>query len=56
MLRRTRARGLPMLYALYEAAHDAAIPLRVAADAARDFWGSPLNPVGHADAARKIYA
>jgi len=56
MLRRTRARGLPMLYALYEAAHDAAIPLRVAADAARDFWGSPLNPVGHTDSARKIYA
>jgi poly(3-hydroxybutyrate) depolymerase len=45
-----------MLYSLHEAAYNAAIPLRIAADAARDFWGSPINPVGHTEYARKIYA
>ena len=45
-----------MLYALHEAAYNAAIPLRLAADAARDFWGSPVNPVGHTEYARKLFA
>ena len=33
-----------MLYALHEAAYYASTPMRLAARAARDFWGSPLNP------------
>jgi poly(3-hydroxybutyrate) depolymerase len=45
-----------MLYALHEAAYNAAVPLRLAADAARDFWGSPVNPVGHTEYARKLFA
>jgi poly(3-hydroxybutyrate) depolymerase len=45
-----------MLYALHEAAYNAAVPLRLAADAARDFWGSAANPVGHTEYARKLYA
>jgi poly(3-hydroxybutyrate) depolymerase len=45
-----------MLYALHEAAYNAAIPLRLAADVARDFWGSSLNAAGHTEYARKIYA
>ena len=45
-----------MLYALHEAAYNAAIPLRLAADNARDFWGSPLNPVAHTEVARKLFA
>ena len=35
-----------MLYALHEAAYNSATPIRMAARAARDFWGSPLNPAG----------
>ena len=34
----------PMLYSLHEAAYNSATPIRLAARAARDFWGSPLNP------------
>lgn len=45
-----------MLYALHEAAYNAAVPLRLAADAARDFWSSRANPVGHTEYARKLYA
>jgi poly(3-hydroxybutyrate) depolymerase len=45
-----------MLYALHEAAYAAAVPMRLAADAARDFWGSPVNPVGHTEVARKLFA
>ena len=45
-----------MLYALHEAAYNAAIPLRMAADTARDFWGSPLNPASHTEAGRKLFA
>jgi poly(3-hydroxybutyrate) depolymerase len=45
-----------MLYAFHEAAYNAAIPLRMAADAARDFWGSPLNPASHTEAGRKLFA
>lgn len=45
-----------MLYAFHEAAYNAAIPLRMAADAARDFWGSPLNPASQTEAGRKLFA
>src|ERR1700761_8044300 len=45
-----------MLYALHEAAYNAAAPLRRAAEAARDFWGSPLNPASHTEAGRTIFA
>ena len=45
-----------MLYAFHEAAYNAAVPLRMAADAARDFWGSPLNPASHTEAGRKLFA
>ena len=33
-----------MLYSIHEAAYNTAIPIRLAAQAARDFWASPLNP------------
>jgi poly(3-hydroxybutyrate) depolymerase len=45
-----------MLYALHEAAYNSAIPLRLAADTARDFWGSPLNPASQSDAGRRLFA
>ena len=45
-----------MLYALHEAAYNSAIPLRLAADAARDFWGSPLNPAAQSAAGRRLFA
>jgi poly(3-hydroxybutyrate) depolymerase len=45
-----------MLYAFHEAAYYSAIPLRLAADAARDFWGSPLNPAANTDAGRTLFA
>ena len=45
-----------MLYALHEAAYNAAVPLRLAADAARDFWGSAANPAGRTEIARKLFA
>jgi poly(3-hydroxybutyrate) depolymerase len=45
-----------MLYALHEAAYDAAASLRIAADAARDFWGSPLNPAAATGAGRTLFA
>ena len=45
-----------MLYALHEAAYNAVAPLRAAADAARDFWGSSLNPAGHTAFGRKLFA
>jgi poly(3-hydroxybutyrate) depolymerase len=45
-----------MLYALHEAAYNAAIPMRVAADGVRDFWGSAANPMAHTEMARKLYA
>jgi len=45
-----------MLYALHEAAYNSAIPLRLAADSARDFWGSPLNPASQSDAGRRLFA
>jgi poly(3-hydroxybutyrate) depolymerase len=45
-----------MLYALHEAAYNSAIPLRLTADAARDFWGSPLNPASHTESGRTLFA
>jgi poly(3-hydroxybutyrate) depolymerase len=45
-----------MLYALHEASFYASTPLRLAARAARDFWGSPLNPAADSDLGRRIHA
>lgn len=45
-----------MLYALHEASFYASTPLRLAARAARDFWGSPLNPASETDLGRRIHA
>ncbi len=45
-----------MLYALHEASFYASTPLRLAARAARDFWGSPLNPAAETDLGRRIHA
>ena len=45
-----------MLYALHEAAYNAAAPLRMAADSAREFWGSPLNPASHTESGRTLFA
>uniref|UniRef100_B0T212 Polyhydroxyalkanoate depolymerase, intracellular n=1 Tax=Caulobacter sp. (strain K31) TaxID=366602 RepID=B0T212_CAUSK len=45
-----------MLYALHEASFYASTPLRLTARAARDFWGSPLNPAAESDLGRRIHA
>jgi poly(3-hydroxybutyrate) depolymerase len=45
-----------MLYTLYEAGYAAAQPWRLAALAARDFWGSPLNPMRETELARGVCA
>jgi poly(3-hydroxybutyrate) depolymerase len=45
-----------MLYALHEAAYYAARPLRMAADAAREFWSSPLNPASQTGSGRTLFA
>src|SRR3954462_774259 len=45
-----------MLYALHEAAYYGAQPLRSAARAARDFWGSSLNPASQSKVGRTLYA
>ncbi|MFT4252969.1 MAG: polyhydroxyalkanoate depolymerase [Caulobacter sp.] len=45
-----------MLYALHEASFYASTPLRLAARAARDFWGSPLNPAANTELGRRLYA
>ena len=45
-----------MLYALHEASFYASTPLRLAARAARDFWGSSLNPAAESDLGRRIHA
>jgi poly(3-hydroxybutyrate) depolymerase len=45
-----------MLYALHEASFYASTPLRLAARAARDFWGSPLNPAAESDLGRRMHA
>jgi len=45
-----------MLYSLHEAAYNSATPVRMAARAARDFWGSPLNPASGSKWGRRLYA
>ena len=45
-----------MLYALHEASFYASTPLRLAARAARDFWGSSLNPASNSDLGRRMHA
>jgi poly(3-hydroxybutyrate) depolymerase len=45
-----------MLYALHEAAYHSATPLRLAARAQREFWGSPLNPASTTKWGRTLYA
>lgn len=45
-----------MLYALHEANYYAAAPLRAGALAARDFWGSPLNPASSSHLGRTLFA
>jgi poly(3-hydroxybutyrate) depolymerase len=45
-----------MLYALHEAAYHSATPLRIAAQAAREFWSSPLNPASQTKWGRTLYA
>jgi len=45
-----------MLYSLHEAAYNSATPVRLAAQAARDFWGSPLNPASGSKWGRTLYA
>jgi poly(3-hydroxybutyrate) depolymerase len=45
-----------MLYSLHEAAYNSATPVRLAAQTARDFWGSPLNPAASSKWGRTFYA
>jgi poly(3-hydroxybutyrate) depolymerase len=45
-----------MLYSLHEAAYNSVTPVRYAARAARDFWGSPLNPASGSKWGRTLYA
>ena len=45
-----------MLYALHEAAYYASTPMRQAAQLARAFWGSPLNPAANSHMARTMSA
>src|SRR5665213_3600203 len=45
-----------MLYAMHEAAYRSAAPLRLAAEAARDFWRCPINPAAASRLGRTLYA
>jgi poly(3-hydroxybutyrate) depolymerase len=45
-----------MLYALHETAYHSTTPMRLAARAAREFWGSPLNPASQSKWGRTLYA
>ena len=45
-----------MLYTLHELGYQAAVPSRLAARAARDFWAHPLNPLAETDLGRLAYA
>ena len=45
-----------MLYALHETAYRAAAPLRLLAEASRNFWHSPNNPAGNSQIGRTLYA
>ncbi len=45
-----------MLYSLHEAAYHSVSPIRIAAGAAREFWGSPLNPASNSKFGRTLFA
>ncbi|MFI4933862.1 MAG: polyhydroxyalkanoate depolymerase [Caulobacterales bacterium] len=45
-----------MLYAIHEATFQSAGPLRLAANAARQFWSSPLNPASSSKMGRTLFA
>ena len=45
-----------MLYTIHEAAYRSAAPLRLAAEFARDFWRSPVNPAAASHMGRTLYA
>jgi poly(3-hydroxybutyrate) depolymerase len=45
-----------MLYAMHEARYYATQPLRAGAKAAREFWGSPLNPASQTLFGRSMFA
>jgi poly(3-hydroxybutyrate) depolymerase len=45
-----------MLYALHEYGYYTASPLRMAAQMARDFWGSPANPASDTHLGRTLFA
>ncbi|MHB8527915.1 MAG: polyhydroxyalkanoate depolymerase [Caulobacteraceae bacterium] len=45
-----------MLYAVHEAAYRSAAPLQLAAEAARAFWASPLNPAANSEFGRRLFA
>jgi len=45
-----------MLYALHEYGYHAASPLRLAAQMARSFWGSSVNPASETAMGRTLYA
>jgi poly(3-hydroxybutyrate) depolymerase len=45
-----------VLYAIHEAAYRSAAPLRMAAELARDFWRSPVNPAAASRFGRTLYA
>jgi poly(3-hydroxybutyrate) depolymerase len=45
-----------MLYAIHEAAYRSAAPLRLAAEFAKDFWSSPINPAAASRLGRTLYA
>jgi len=45
-----------MLYTIHEAAFRSAAPLRLAAEAARDFWRSPFNPASASHVGRTLSA
>jgi poly(3-hydroxybutyrate) depolymerase len=45
-----------MLYAMHEYAYYGAAPMRMAAQAARNFWGSPLNPAADSAVGRTLFA
>lgn len=45
-----------MLYSLHEAAYHTALPFRIGARLARDFWRNPANPASETALGRALYA
>ncbi len=45
-----------MLYSLHEYAYHSALPWRLGAQMARDFWNNPANPLGDTAVGRTLYA